>query len=476
MANLKNKNGFSLIEILLAIFIFLIIFLGVSYLILDNLNYSFDNQQRIKAEFLAQEGLEAVKAIADNNFKDLAAGTYGLNLNNNLWQLTGTVENLNQNLKTGQRKIIISDYSANLKKVESHVNWLDLKNNAKETSLVTLLSNWQRALSGDNWQNPIEDSYYKMLADARSVFHVGNYTYIGALNYKGEPDLYIFDTSDLKNPILVSTLDLGAKIWATINSIYVVGNYAYLATNINGREFVVVDISDPKKPYQVAYQTTQTMINATGVYVSGNYAYVTNLWKKNQKQLYIFDVANPLKPFFVSRIDLSDSAYNLSYQNNFVFVANGKDDQELQIIDVTDSKNEFIYSILDLPGDNDAYDIFVKGSNGYLVRSNGADSAEFYILDLSDLKQPQIISSLELADNFRTVYSFSDKYIFVGGDLNKEQFQVIDISDLHKPKVIATLDIKGIVYDLVTDNQAAYLAVGGGETSERGLKIIVAGY
>jgi len=471
----KRKNGFSLIEILLAIFIFLIIFSGACFLMLDNLNYSFASQQRIKAEFLAQEGLEAVKAIADNNFKDLTAGTYGLNLNNNLWQLTRELENLNQTLKNGQRQIVISDVAANLKEVESRVSWQDIKNNNKETSLITFLSNWQRNLTGDNWQNPIEDSYYAMMADARSVFHLGIYTYIGALNYKGEPDLYIFDTSDLQKPVLVSTLDLGAKTWATVSSIYVVGNYAYLATNINGREFVVVDISDPKNPKDVAYQTTQTMIDATGVHVSGNYAYVSNLWKKNQKQLYVFDVADPLNPDFFSRIDLTDSAYNLTFQNNFVFVASGKDDQELQIIDVTDPANEFIYSTLDLPGDNDAYDIFVKDNKGYLVRANGTDQAEFYILDLSNLEQPQIISSLELADNFRAVYAFGDKYMFVVGDLNKEQFQVIDISNQQDPKVISTLDIKGIVYDLVTDDQAAYLAVGGGETAERGLKIIVAG-
>jgi hypothetical protein len=61
----------------------------------------------------------------------------------------------------------------------------------------------------------------------------------------------------------------------------------------------------------------------------------------------------------------------------------------------------------------------------------------------------------------------------VGGDLTKAQFEVIDISDLSSPKIIGSTDIKGIVYDLVADEEAAYLAVGGGENAERGLKIIV---
>ncbi|MFA5188574.1 MAG: prepilin-type N-terminal cleavage/methylation domain-containing protein [Patescibacteria group bacterium] len=478
---MKNKNGFTLIEILLAAAIFLIIFLGVSFLMLDNLNFSFNNQERIRAEFLAQEGIEATKAIADNNFKDLTDGSHGLAINNNQWQLTDAAENLNQTLKNGQRQIIISDQDTNLKKVESLVTWQDIKNNSKETSLLTFLSNWQRTLGGD-WSEPVVDGFYAMVSEARSVFHVGNYTYIGALNFKDEPDFYVFDTADLKNPALVATLDLGANTWATINSIYVVGNYAYLATNINGREFVVLDISDPQNPIDVAHQTTQTLTDATGIHVSGDYAYLTNLWKKNQKQLYVFNIANPLNPDFVSRIDLADSAYNLTFQNNYVFVASGKDDQELQIIDVADPQGSTLYTSLDLPGANDAYDVYVKDNKGYLVRAAGTDSSEFYILDLSNLQSPQIISSLKLASNFRTVYAFGpasaetgDKYMFVGGDLDKEQFQVIDISDLNNPRVISTLDINGIVYDLVTDDVAAYLAVGGGLTGFNGLKIVVPG-
>jgi hypothetical protein len=389
--------------------------------------------------------------------------------------LADAPEKISSFLKQGQRQIKIEDQEDNLKKVTSLVTWQGLFNQPKQTFLITFLSNWQRTLGG-GWDEPDIISYYALLSDARSVFHVGNYTYIGTLNYFGQPDFYIFDTSDLAKPILVSTLDLGAHTWATVNSIYVVGNYAFLATTINGREFVVVDISDPKNPIDVAYQTTQTLTDATGVHVSGDYAYVTNLYKKNQKQLYVFNVANPLDPYFVSRIDLIDSSYNLSYQDNFVFVASGLDDQELQIIDVTNPDSQYLYSSLDLPGTNDAYDIFVKKDKGYLVRANGADQPEFFILDLTDYKQPQIISSLELGDNFRTVYSFGENYMFVGGDLNQSQFIVIDISDINAPKVISRLDIKGIVYDLVTDDQAAYLAVGGGEAADNGLKIITASY
>jgi|GEM_PF-3387852 len=147
---MKNKSlpkGFSFIEILITIFIFLVIFLGISYLTLDNLNFGFEGGQRAKAEFLAQEGQEAVKTIAGNSWSDLSNGTFGLILNNNLWQLVSGTENLSQSLKNGQREIIIEDAGANLKKVTTKVAWQDFLNNQKETELVTYLGDWHRTIS-----------------------------------------------------------------------------------------------------------------------------------------------------------------------------------------------------------------------------------------------------------------------------------------------------------------------------------------
>ncbi len=473
MIKKKTQKGFTILEILLAISLFLIIFLGISYLFLDNLKNGFENQERIKAEFLAQEGLEAVWSIADDNFFDLQPGSYGLSLVDNKWHLIAQPENISGVLKNGQRLIEIESLADNLFKVKSNVAWQSFLNHSKNTYLTTILGNWQRNLVG-NWQKPEEVAYYRLIADARSVFHVGNYTYIGTLNFFGEPDFYIFDTSDLNNPVLLSTLDLGARTWATVNSIYVVGDYAYLATTINGREFVVVDISDPYNPVDVAYQTTQTLIDATGVHVSGQYAYLTNLYKKNQKQLYVFDISDPLNPDFVSRINLAESAYNLTFENNFVYIASGKDNQELQIIDVSQPQTISLDYSLDLPGENDAYDIFVSDNIGYVVRAEGF-GPEFMIIDLNNKSQPQVISSLDLDANFKSVY-LVDNYVLIGGDKNQEQFQVIDVNDLSRPEPVSSLDVNGIVYDLVSDGQAAYLAIGGGEETDNGLKIIIPTY
>lgn len=148
MTRTKNKNGFSLIEILIGIGIFAVIFVGVSYLMIDNLQASFDNQEKIKADFLVAEGLEAVKAIAGNDWDQVKPGTYGLKLENNQWQLVAEPEKVDQMAKNGQRIITISEVAdENLKKVESAVVWQSMTDKIKTSSAVTLLTNWRGFVS-----------------------------------------------------------------------------------------------------------------------------------------------------------------------------------------------------------------------------------------------------------------------------------------------------------------------------------------
>src|SRR4030042_2883351 len=148
MASENGQKGFSLLEILLGVFIFAVIFIGISYLLVDNLHNSFDNQERIKADFLVAEGLEAVKAIAGNDWDQVKAGQYGLKLENNQWQLVSETEKVSQMAKAGERIITISDMdNENLKKVESKVLWRGLTGKPKESLALTMLSSWREYVS-----------------------------------------------------------------------------------------------------------------------------------------------------------------------------------------------------------------------------------------------------------------------------------------------------------------------------------------
>lgn len=73
MRNNKNKNklsGFSMIEAMIAVFICGVI-LPVFFIILSNLlGFSYSNREHIKASNLAQEGVEYVRNLRDQNWKN----------------------------------------------------------------------------------------------------------------------------------------------------------------------------------------------------------------------------------------------------------------------------------------------------------------------------------------------------------------------------------------------------------------------
>jgi len=69
---LKNKKGFSLIEILVAFVIITTSIVAIFSLVVQNIQVQKVNKDFLVASMLAQEGLELVRSIRDENWLDLA--------------------------------------------------------------------------------------------------------------------------------------------------------------------------------------------------------------------------------------------------------------------------------------------------------------------------------------------------------------------------------------------------------------------
>lgn len=138
-----NKQGFSLIEIILASAL-----LGMMTLIfLSVLTYGQISTKRAidrnRAVLLSEEGLEAARAIRDENFSNLITGNYGLQWMNNKWQLvsgTEIVENFT-------RSISVSDVDAHTKQIISKVEWVPIGGGNLSINISTLLTDWRTASS-----------------------------------------------------------------------------------------------------------------------------------------------------------------------------------------------------------------------------------------------------------------------------------------------------------------------------------------
>lgn len=84
-----SESGFSLIEIILAVSILSIMGLFLIWPILSGLDQNKSNSKRSQALTLANEEIEALKNIRDNNFLILSEGSYGIAKSNGSWILTG---------------------------------------------------------------------------------------------------------------------------------------------------------------------------------------------------------------------------------------------------------------------------------------------------------------------------------------------------------------------------------------------------
>jgi len=159
--SIKNK-GFSLIEVILAIAIFAIITNGGIANIIGVLGQNRQSGEIIKANNLAQEGLEAVRSIGNRDFNLLTSGTKGIGVSSNLWTFDGTSDITDKYT----RQILISPISrdtygtlvssdgtidSDTWLVKSTVNWNYSIGDIKQFSLETILTNWKRPIISVNY-------------------------------------------------------------------------------------------------------------------------------------------------------------------------------------------------------------------------------------------------------------------------------------------------------------------------------------
>ncbi|OGH68939.1 MAG: hypothetical protein A3J66_00465 [Candidatus Magasanikbacteria bacterium RIFCSPHIGHO2_02_FULL_47_14] len=133
-------KGFSLVEVLLSSALFAIIVTGFLIAIAYSQQSIDVTGDRVRALFLAEQGVEAVRSIRDNQFESLPAdGTYGLQASTGTWQLTGVSDTIDE----FTRSITLSSIDADTKEVASVVTWQQTLQRSGSIRVVSRLTNWQ---------------------------------------------------------------------------------------------------------------------------------------------------------------------------------------------------------------------------------------------------------------------------------------------------------------------------------------------
>jgi prepilin-type N-terminal cleavage/methylation domain-containing protein len=157
----QKQNGFSLLEVILSIAIFTIGVVGIGLFVIDIQITAERSQNLSQGILLAEEGLEAVKSIRDNNFEDITDGTHGLDSVEGVWEFNGSYDETILGRESGvgrtfTRTITISTSAYNeeaaedppseeivVKLIKSNVSW-PIRDGTSDVTLSTLLTNWNR--------------------------------------------------------------------------------------------------------------------------------------------------------------------------------------------------------------------------------------------------------------------------------------------------------------------------------------------
>lgn len=132
-----NTQGFSLVEVMLAVSVFAILAIAFSSSFIYGIDAVASGGNRVRASMLANEGLEAVRNIRDENFGALIDGIHGLTTSLGEWVFSGTEDT--QGIFT--RTVTVSSINEKRKNIVSRVSWQQ-GTRVSSVSTVTRLTDW----------------------------------------------------------------------------------------------------------------------------------------------------------------------------------------------------------------------------------------------------------------------------------------------------------------------------------------------
>ena len=265
------------------------------------------------------------------------------------------------------------------------------------------------------------------------------------------------------------------------NDVFGEENYAYIATDTNSKEIVIMDLNNQVngKFAEVGFFDAPGITDGESVFTSGNIGFATA-----GNTLYTFNLdlktGSRLK---LGSVALAGKGEQVIVLGNYAYVAVESETTQMQIIEVTNGGQTLnIVGWANLNAD-DGKDIFVNSSatRAYLATEASYNKFELFVLDIENKSgQRQVVAVYEangMNPQGITVVP-GNRAILVG--TGGEEYQVINISSESVNPPLSrcgglNIDsgINGVFSVLETDGDAYSYIITGDSTSE--LKIIAGG-
>ncbi len=247
----------------------------------------------------------------------------------------------------------------------------------------------------------------------------------------------------------VTSLDIGDRV----NSIFLSGNYAFLAAETLGLQ--IVDISVPQAPEIIGEFYPPGVIS--DVFVQGDFSYLSN----SHFGLNIIDVSDPTDPDLVGVYQPYGDGYRrVHVAGDFAYLFDSWGGH-CDIVNVADPADLFWISELSAAGwcveVNDSLAYLTYGSCAYPFDCVGG----FLAFDVSDIESPEEIGDywgwtpgldISISENLA--------YLVGGGNFVDDfgELQIIDIADPADPALLGNYFSEDVIEAVAIRESHAYLA------------------
>ena len=384
---MQTDKGQALIELIIGFGLITIVLGSVSILIFTARESRQRSADTLIAETINIFQSEALRSIRDEDWNNLVSGAYHLEEIGNKWSLVSGSNIVNDFTK----EIEIGDICRNPSGVIVNCSSGTLD---PSTKTITVKVSWSFFFGGN----------------VEKIFHFSRY---------------------LDNTTWVQTTETEFNLGETQGTI---------VTNNAGGEVIINFSGCPgnwQNPQVCEEDNTPKQVGED-VFVQGDYAYMLG---GGGTLFLIYDVSDPENVSLISTTSVLAKGFSLFVKDDFVYVAASHNNNELQIIDVSDKTSPQIVGTHNTPGREDGLGIFVSGSVAYMSAEAGG-GADFFTFDVTDPTNPVPLDSLDLASSGNYVYTLGN-YAYVATDHDSQELTIIDVTDPSNISITGSYDASG---------------------------------
>lgn len=431
----------STLEILIALFILTVSISAAIMISFGNQSITIDTNLNNQAINIARKELETSRALSRQNFSNLvsASSTEDIYL----------------------KETIIENIDAYTKKIISRVSWQTNPLRPQKIELTTIVANKEIIIAsgGDtggsgptgDWRNPQTLGSFDLGAgnSATDLDVKNKIVYLTSeASAIAKPDFFIVNAVNGSSPFIVSSLNVGEGL----KSVDIAGNYAYVVGKDDNKEFIVIDVSNPSAPIEVASLNLPGNADGLTIFYWNGYIYVGRASGAPQEFL-IINVSNPLAPSIVSGLSGVGNEINDIYVfNNRAYLGTEDASKGMIVINVINPASPSILGSINF-GDH-VYGIYLKNENTTLV----GEKTKFYIVNASSTSNMTITGSALIGNKTRDIVS-AGSLAFLATENPNAEFQVYDISNPANPSFWSSFNFPQMATGIDYENNIVYVSV-----------------